>query len=153
MKAQLTKSEAGLVTTQKVARKLSNSPSLSKSRRLPSAENSSLPQVSELSDKATINRARLLLNTAHKQKKIAAEADEAARTCRLELAAIVLANELTGLRAGNFGISVSGYKRRKSFNVEKAKALMLDAGIDPETIGELYEEGEEYLDTRLMEFA
>lgn len=124
-----------------------------KERSKPLASNSALPLVSVLSDRSDVRRATKLLQTAHTQKKIRDDADKEITSCKEALAALAMVDDLPGLRYGSLGIQVNGYQSRSTFKKDRAKALMLEYGVPPEKIGECYEEGGEYLDTKLVEFA
>lgn len=146
-----TKEEKEVRTAQKVTRALTDPPKSPRSK--PSADNSTIPLVSELSDSDLTRRAGVLLTIAMTQTHIKKEAEEAIRDCKDELSAMCLAHDLSGLRYGLIGMHFGGYKRRSTFSADRAKKLMLEAGVDPEEIGKCYVEGEEYLDTRLVELS
>lgn len=80
------------------------------------------------------------------------EAKDQIEQSKAVIAGICLAEELPGLRQGDIGMEVHGYKTRKTFSQSKAKELILLLGGTEEQIEDLYEEGDEYLSTRIVEF-
>lgn len=95
------------------------------------------------------------MQTAIQLLKIAkdsAEAEKSAKAAKdaaiADLAAIAIENDLSGMRYGNIGLHVFGYKTKKTLSAE----LLLANGVKASVIEESYKESDEFLSTRLQEF-
>jgi hypothetical protein len=115
--------------------------------RIRRSDNSSLPLASVL-EQSQMDAAVALLKQSYKLKQQEDKIKEQLEEIKLELSGLCAGLELNGLRWGKSGFEYRGYVTRKTLS----KELLLENGVEPETIAASYKESEPYLDTRFVVF-
>lgn len=112
--------------------------------------NETLLQLPEITtslarQKAVQTKVKQLLTEGALQQKTQKGAEERLKEIKAELAAIQLQHDLPGLRAGKICCITVEREGRSSLS----KELLVDNGVDPETIAASMKKGASYIETRL----
>lgn len=103
-----------------------------------------LPDYASLKKAPQKQRVTQLLTEGHQLKKVMTEADERLKEIKSELAQIQLANDLPGLRYNGLCFMAIEREGKRSLS----KEMLIDNGVDPETISNSYKAGNSYVESR-----